>query len=400
MRRARVSLRCMVPMDSPLTARSNSAACGGCELRGLATSAACSRCVTEQLLTGAPPPPLRARRSERGRAIAIACLVATAACWGSAFRFTEIALTDLAPLELTFVRCLIGAVVVGAIAAATRPPAQAAFSSPPRAAWRALLVGGICTAIANTSVSIGQVGATSTTAGVILGTVPVWTALLALAVAGAGAQRARPSRRLVCALVLGTSAAALPAAFAPAAASPWAVGLLLVAALAHAGSMVSIRPAVMRFGPLRSTAGVIAVAVLLLVPAWIAGPTPSMPPLPVVASVLVLGLLPTGLAYVTFYEAVRRLGARTAALAVYLTPAVALLVGWLSDPRLVGAVTLLSAACGIAAVAIGVVDGATARSAIRRLRPTPRRVGSRPATYPRLHEPSNVAIAPDQSPVP
>lgn len=331
--------------------------CGACVLRAQATSASCLRCETAQLLTGCVDVAVARQVTRRDRVIALACLIATAACWGSAFQITEVALTELEPLELTFLRCMIGALVIcGAVV--LRPPpvpaTAAADSAGRRLAWRALLIGGVLTSIAYATVSLGQVGATSTTTGVVLGTVPVWAALLAAVVSrGSGTHRALTNRSLL-ALVLGTFAAAIPAVADPAMAPPWAVVLLLVAALSHAGSMVTIQPAVLHFGPLRGTAGLTILAALLLTPAWLIGPTPDMPSLNVILAVIALGVLPTGLAYVFFFEAVRRLGARTAALAVYLIPGFALTVGWLTDPRLVGPAVLAGAACGAFAVALGV----------------------------------------------
>ncbi len=358
-------------------------ACGACILRGGASTPACLRCDTEQLIAATTVAERARRTSRRSRVIAIACLVVTAACWGSAFRFTEVALVELAPLELTFLRCLIGAIVICAAATVQQMSStvrETAHLVSRREAWRALLIGGVCTGIAYVTVTVGQVGAASTTAGVVLGTVPVWTAMLALVLRRTDADRRRPPKRLLVALALGTAAAAIPAVADPARAATWAVALLFVAALAHAGSMVTIQPAVMRFGPLRSTAGVTILAALIVTPAWISGPTPSMPSATVIAAVLVLGVLPTGLAYVAFFEAVRRLGARTAALAIYLIPAVALTVGWLSDPRLVGAATLFGAACGIAAVALGVSAGARgAADAPQAPEATRRRHPGRPA---------------------
>ncbi|MCW2920397.1 MAG: EamA family transporter [Thermoleophilia bacterium] len=301
--------------------------------------------------------------------LAIALLAITALCWGSAFRITEYALVELPPLEITFLRCAVGAIVIWSVAIAqhgppTRHPTASAEST--RAAWRALVAGGLCTGVAYATIALGQVGTTSTTAGVVLGTVPVWTALI-IAISHSGAARGtnRPmSRRLGAALGLGTVAAFIPAAADPRTAPVWAVALLMVAAVSHGGSMAMIQPAVDRFGPLRSTAGVNAVSALLVAPVLLVGANPRMPSTSVMVAVLALGVLPTGIAYVTFFEVVRRVGARTAALAVYMIPAVALAVGWLSDPALVQPATLAGAACGVCAVALGVTRVAPRRPAM------------------------------------
>lgn len=333
-------------------------ACGACVLRAHATSAACLRCETAQLLTGGVDVAASQRLTRRSRMIALACLIATAACWGSAFQITEVALTELKPLELTFLRCMIGAIVICAAVALRPSPAPTTAATDParrRVAWRTLLVGGVLTGIAYATVSLGQVGATSTTTGVVLGTVPVWAALLSGIVSRGSSEHRGLTGRALLALMLGTFAAVIPAIASPAEAPAWAVGLLLVAALSHAGSMVTIQPAVLHFGPLRGTAGLTILAALFMTPAWLIGPTPDMPSGSVILAVIALGVLPTGLAYVFFFEAVRRLGARTAALAVYLIPGFALTVGWLTDPRLVGPAVLTGAACGAVAVALGVL---------------------------------------------
>jgi drug/metabolite transporter (DMT)-like permease len=359
-------------------------ACGTCVLRMQPTSTACLRCSTEQLLTtvgAVDRPPASNRRSTT---IAISCLIATAICWGSAFRFTEIALVEIDPLHLTSLRCMIGAVVVCIAAALYRSSVPDVDRQDPvlrRRARLSLLSGGLCTGAAYTAIAVGQVGATSTTTGVILGTVPVWTAVIVWMASRRVPTQQTVTTRLVAALVLGTGAAAIPAIADPASAPAWAVATLIAAAIFHAGSMATIQPAVAYFGPLRSTAGVTLLALMLTLPAWLVGSVPSWPSTTVLVSVLLLGLFPTGIAYVTFFEAVRRLGARTAALAVYLIPAVALAVGWISDPRLVGGATLLGALCGVAAVALGVTSNR--RTAAAAAAP-PRRpvVADRPSARP------------------
>jgi drug/metabolite transporter (DMT)-like permease len=85
-----------------------------------------------------------------------------------------------------------------------------------------------------------------------------------------------------------------------------------------------------RARPLTIAAGQVSLAAVLSVPlAWWVGPTPAWTRLgfPVVASMVVLGALGTGIAFLLYYLLIARVGPTNATMVTYLIPVVGLVAG-------------------------------------------------------------------------
>jgi drug/metabolite transporter (DMT)-like permease len=83
--------------------------------------------------------------------------------------------------------------------------------------------------------------------------------------------------------------------------------------------------------PLVIATGQVVVAAIVSVPiAWAVGPTPVWADLSLAAvgSLLALGTLGTGLAFLLFYMLIERVGATNATMVTYLIPVVGLVAGW------------------------------------------------------------------------
>ncbi|MET9088678.1 DMT family transporter, partial [Streptomyces sp. NPDC004237] len=108
--------------------------------------------------------------------------------WGSTFLWIELALRGLSPLQVTFVRCALGALVlvVACYATGHRLPTGVAL-------WRHIVVAAFfCNALPFALFSVGQQTVGSGLAGVLNATTPLWSIILGLAL---GSERGlRPVR--------------------------------------------------------------------------------------------------------------------------------------------------------------------------------------------------------------
>lgn len=291
--------------------------------------------------------------------IAIACMLLAALCWGTAFFFVKVALNAYDPITITFVRCAVGAVVVGAAAllqsrhSSTTRRRRAAHG--PRGSSAALLipVAGVFTALALLGVALGQQYVSSSITGIVLGTVPVWTAAIIAIGLRIRGRASTWSATLTVALALGLLASVLPMVGAHAVATTGGVAILLAASFAHASSMVAVPAGIIRLGPILSTSLVMAVASLTLFPVWLyAHDAPLTSSLGATLALVELGILPTGLAYIAFFQAVAALGAERAAFSIYLIPAIALVTGAGFAGEALPAAGVAGAVCAIVAVSI------------------------------------------------
>ena len=244
--------------------------------------------------------------------------------WGSGFLFVKLALRGLSPTQIVFGQLVLGAAVLLVALAVRRRPLPHA-----RREWAYLAGMAVLANIAPYLLfSWSEQRISSSVAGVLSGTTPLLTLLLARAL---GLRRLTRGR--VLGLLLGLAGVVLLAA-------PWQdgsravslAGLLaaLGAAACYAGSYVYARRLLTNRGrePLVLSAGQLSVGALVLGAAmpWI-GRQPIMLSSTVILSVLALGVLSTGIAYVLNYRLIQDEGPTAASLTNYLAPVVAVLLG-------------------------------------------------------------------------
>jgi drug/metabolite transporter (DMT)-like permease len=244
--------------------------------------------------------------------------------WGSGFLFVKLALRGLSPSQVVLGQLAFGALVL-LIAVAIRR------QSLPHASRQWVYLAGM-TVLANIApyllFSWSEQRISSGLAGALSGTTPLLTLLLARAF---GVGRLTPPR--VLGLALGLAGVVLLAA-------PWhdgsrAVSLAgvlaaLGAAACYAGSYVYARLLLTNRGmePLVLAAAQLTLGTVLLGAAvpWI-GRQPMTLSSSVVLSVVALGVLSTGVAYVLNYRLIQDEGPTAASMTNYLTPVVAVLLG-------------------------------------------------------------------------
>ncbi len=242
--------------------------------------------------------------------------------WGSAYLLIAIGLESFDPAMVTFLRILLGVLVLGVVPAARR--ARIA-----RDDWaRIALLGLLWLAVPLTLFSFAQQWVDSSVAGMLTGAQPLLTAALA-----AFLMRRRPRGLQVAGLLVGFAgilAITITSVGGSQSTSPWGVVLVLVAIGCYAVSVNLAVPLQQRYGGLAVILRAMVIALVLVSPLGIwslfhASYGPDV--ISSLAAVALLGAVSTGVAYVAFTTLVGRTGATRGASAVYLIPVVAIVLG-------------------------------------------------------------------------
>lgn len=258
-----------------------------------------------------------------------ALLIALVVIWGSSFVMTKVAVATLSADWVSALRLAIGAVMLLAIAAATRQ--LPAWNWP---TWRKYLVLGIIgNALPFFLISWGTNLIPSGVAGLLMGTIPLFILVLAhFALPGEQLNRYR-----IAGFALGFSGLMLildPRQLGKMSLSGdalWGEGAVLASCLCYAVHAVAAK----RMGfdkPFAQSSGVLLAGAAVAVP-WAMLHHPqelaSAPPLALWAA-FGLGLLPTGLATVLSYKLIERTSPTFTAQSNYLVPVFALGLGTLA----------------------------------------------------------------------
>jgi drug/metabolite transporter (DMT)-like permease len=242
--------------------------------------------------------------------------------WGSSFLWIKIGLASFTPVQMTFVRLVLGAAVLVVLCYAGRHRLP-----KDRKLWGHLTVAALTgNAIPFTLFAVGERSVDSGVAGVLNATTPLWVLLIAIVL--------RTERNLssvkVAGLVLGFAGTLL--IFSPWEASfaSWDAMIILVAAMLYGVSFVYIGRFVSGRGiaPITLSASQIIAATGLTA---LALPMYGMEPIHLeweaAAAVVVLGIFGTGFAFALNYRIITDEGPTNAATVGYLLPVVSVLLG-------------------------------------------------------------------------
>jgi len=258
-------------------------------------------------------------------------LIVPGVIWGASFLFIAEGLEAMGPNGVTFTRILVGFVTL------------AVFSGSRRAIRRedwlgTAAVGVLWMAFPLSMFPYAERHVSSALTGMLNGAVPLFIAIVA-----AGIARQWPSRSIALGLAVGLAGGVLMGLPAIGQGRSTVNGVLLIlAALVSYGFALNIaRPVQLRNGALPVIWRAQAVALVLTAPLglpemlrarWSSGP---------LFSLLALGALGTGLAYVLTVMAAGRVGATKASATAFLIPPVALLLGVLVRGEHVAALSVL-----------------------------------------------------------
>jgi drug/metabolite transporter (DMT)-like permease len=277
-------------------------------------------------------------------------LVVLAAIWGASFMFIKVAVREFEPIALVWLRITLAAAVLVPVAVATVGWQRVAAETR-AAAGRLTVMAVVNSAIPFTLLAWAETRIDSGLAAILQAAAPLFTALISMRF---GDDRITGSR-LVGVFVGFVGVALLLGAPG---------GGDLVAALAVVGTALCYSSAGI-FGAhtLRDThpfvvgAGSMAIASLLTAPFGLAALPHAVPGWKETGSVLLLGLVGTGIAYMLFFAILRGAGASRSILVTYLVPSAALAYGvvLLDEP------VRASAVAGLALILGGVALGARRR---------------------------------------
>ena len=247
----------------------------------------------------------------------LAELLALAAIWGASFLFIKVGVRDFEPATLVFLRVLLAALTLLPIVVFTTGLRGLGTSWPQLG-----MMGLLNSALPFWLLTFGETRLDSGLAAVIQAAAPIFTVLFAIRYDPT--QRVGGSRLVgvlvgfggVALLVGAQRGGDLLAALAIAAcAACYAMG-----ALYGGRRLAHLPPVVMSFGAMIAATVLSAPAGLL----QFSGEAPGWKP---VASVVILGVVGTGLAYILYFGLILGAGASKAILVTYLVPALALVYG-------------------------------------------------------------------------
>jgi drug/metabolite transporter (DMT)-like permease len=258
-------------------------------------------------------------------------LIVPGVIWGASFLFIAEGLEAMGPNGVTFTRILVGFLTLALFSGSRRPIR--------REDWLGTaLVGVLWMAFPLSMFPFAERHVSSALTGMLNGAVPLFTAIVAASMA-----RRWPSRGIVMGLAVGLAGGVLMALPTLRQGRSTAFGVLLIlAALVSYGFALNVaRPVQQRNGALPVIWRAQAIALALTAPLglpevlrarWSAGP---------LFSLLALGALGTGVAYVLTVIAAGRVGATKASATAFLIPPVALLLGVLVRGERVATVSVI-----------------------------------------------------------
>lgn len=246
-----------------------------------------------------------------------ALLAGVALIWGSSFLLIEIGLESLAPVTITWVRVMLGFLVLSAFRVARRPVDRSDYP-------RIVLLGVTWVVVPFLIFPIAQQHIDSALTGMLNATTPIFSAAVAMVL-----MRSLPRVRQAVGIGLGFVGAisiAVPAV-GDSAAAGWGVFLVVLATVLYGVSFNIAVPLQQRYGAPALMMRVIGVAAVATAPFGLVGLAGSQWSTGPVLAVTMLGIVNTGTAFVLMAAFVGRVGPTRAGVAIYLIPIVAMVLG-------------------------------------------------------------------------
>lgn len=244
-------------------------------------------------------------------------LIVASGIFGSAFLWIALSLRSIDPGTIAFGRAALGAAALAVLPSARCSVARVDWPRLTLAAFFGMAAPVWLFAVAEERIS-------SALAGMLVSAIPIFTAMLAAAVT-----RSWPTRRRLLGLLVGFVGIVLLTAPDLQSSGAAAAGVVMVlgAVFSYAVASTLYAPLQQTYGSLPVTLWLLIVSVVMLSPLGLIGvPRSSLELLPVV-SLLVLGVAGTGAAWAMWVALIGRVGAVRAAIAGYIIPIVALVLG-------------------------------------------------------------------------
>ncbi|MGH2981667.1 MAG: DMT family transporter [Solirubrobacterales bacterium] len=257
-----------------------------------------------------------------------ALLLILGAIWGASYLFIKIGLRDLSPGMVSWLRVVLAAIVLVPLAVR-----RGGLANPREMLLILVLLAGVQVAGPFMLIALGEQEISSSLAGILVSSAPLFTALLAIWIdheeRSTGLRLAGVGLGLAGVVVLlgvdlsGSGAALLGGA------------QVVLASLGSAIGGVIAKHRLKDAEPLPIAATVMAASAVLLAPVGLATGPGSMPAAGPLAAVVALGLLGTGIAFAIFYSLIGWVGPARTLVVTYIAPAFAVVYGvWFLDEEI------------------------------------------------------------------
>lgn len=247
-------------------------------------------------------------------------LAALAAIWGASYLFIKIALRDFGPLAVVGIRVTLGALVLLALPVTRRTLRQL------RGRYH-LLLGLALTQVVVPFllITVGEVHVSSSLVGILIATQPVLVAVLAPLFGHGG----HLGRRVWAGLSLGLVGvlALLGVDLSGDRTALFASGAILLASLSYSVAIFLLRRWMPDVSPVGASGAMLVTSSLLLLPATLATLPATLPSPEAAGSLMLLGVVGTGIAFLLFFMLLADVGTGPGALVSYLTPPFSLAYG-------------------------------------------------------------------------
>ena len=269
-------------------------------------------------------------------------LVALALIWGASFMFIKIAVRELSPATLIF-----GRIGLAAIALAVTAPRGARALLREHARWL-VIVGLVNTAIPFWLLSWGETRIQSGLASIIQAAVPIFNAAIAFLFF----RELRVTGLRLLGVAVGFVGVALLVGAQPQGKILGALAVVGMALCYGAGGLIASRH--LRAVPAHVVAlGTTTVSAIAAAPFGIVQAPHHVPSWKTWASIAVLGVIGTALAYLLFFALISSAGSGYASLVTYLVPPIALAYGAIFLDERFGVTAFAALAIILAGVALG-----------------------------------------------
>ncbi|RHA43899.1 DMT family transporter [Cellulomonas rhizosphaerae] len=245
-------------------------------------------------------------------------LLAVGVIWGVPYLLIKIAVGQVSPVTVVFVRTALGALLLLPFALRGGGLRVLRGHWPAVLGFAALEIVGPWILLSNAEQTL-----TSSTTGLLVATVPIAAVVLGRIV---GDRRPVAAVRWV-GLLVGLGGVALLLGPGAAADDPWAVTQVLLAALGYATAPIIADRGLRDVPAIPLTATCLGITALVYLPFLVAGGRQPWPETDAVLALVALGAVCTALAFVLFFRLIVEVGAARSTLVAYLNPVVAVTLG-------------------------------------------------------------------------
>jgi drug/metabolite transporter (DMT)-like permease len=271
-------------------------------------------------------------------------LLALSAIWGASFLFMRMGAPVLGPTALIAGRVFFAALFLAIVGAVLRKPLDAR-----RNAGHYVVLGLFNSALPFLLFAFSARTLSASLMAILNATAPIWGAVI-----GAVWTRTALSARSLLGLALGVGGVALLVGFDPStlrAGAPLAIALALAASFSY-GIATNYAKSAKKVEPFANAHGSMWAATLLVAPLLPFAPPPQMPGPAIALSVLALGVVCSGIAYLLYFRLIADIGAASALTVTFLVPVFGVLWGHLILGEPLGWNTLAGAAIVIVGTAL------------------------------------------------